>query len=140
MSEQLPTTPPAATPGATTDEHPDVETESLLSLLGDEYTQAILSAMGDDSVPAREIADCADVSRPTVYRRLNRLEAAGAVETVMTVDGDGHHRQAFRVTLDELAVPLLDPEAAEPTYENAGSTDSAVATTGHAPSATHGSD
>jgi DNA-binding transcriptional ArsR family regulator len=140
MSDQPPTTPPAATPGATTDERPDVEPESLLSLLGDEYTQAILSAMGDDSVPAREIADSADVSRPTVYRRLNRLEAAGAVETVMTVDGDGHHRQAFRVTLDELAVPLLDPEAAEPTYENAGSTDSGAATTGHAPSATHGSD
>ena len=140
MSEQPPTTPAAATAGAPPDDGRDVETESLLSLLGDEYTQAILSAMGDDSVPAREIADCADVSRPTVYRRLNRLEAAGAVETVMTVDGDGHHRQAFRVTLTELAVPLVDPESAEPTYEHGGSTDSGAIPTGHGRSVPQGSD
>lgn len=140
MSEQPPTTPAAATPGPADDSTEAVATESLLSLLGDEYTQAILSAMGDDSVPAREIADRANVSRPTVYRRLNSLEEAGAVETVMTVDGDGHHRQAFQVTLDELAVPLFEPAAAEPTSTNTQPADASGATTLHHPSASHGSD
>lgn len=129
MSQQPPTTPDAASrqPGA----DDSVDAESLLSLLGDEYTQAILAAMGEDSVAAREIAERTDISRPTVYRRLNRLEATGAVTSMMTLDGDGHHRQAFRITLDELAVPLLDPSAAEPKFDE-NTSESPSASTPHA--------
>lgn len=83
-----------------------VPTDELVQLLGDEYTRRILSALGDDSVPAREVADATGVSRPTVYRRLNRLEAVGAVETTMTVHPEGQHRKAFRVVIDRIAVSL----------------------------------
>jgi len=123
MARQNPDSPDL--PAGSAPDEAAVEPSALLSLLGDDYTQAILSAMGDESLPAREIAARADVSRPTVYRRLNRLEAAGAVETVLTVDADGHHRQAFRVRLDELAVPLVDPSAAEATPDEDSSESSA---------------
>lgn len=81
-----------------------VDSDELLSLLGDEYARDILATLGEESLPARELVGRSDASRPTVYRRLNRLEAAGIVETVMTVHPEGHHRKEFRVTVDELAV------------------------------------
>ena len=93
-------------------EEGSVDSEQLLSMLGDEYTRAILGALGTDALPAREIATQAGVSRPTVYRRLDRLEAAGVVEPTMTIDPDGHHRQAFRLTIDGVELSLGDHPAA----------------------------
>jgi DNA-binding transcriptional ArsR family regulator len=97
---------PAAEPSDRTPKR--VDTEELLSLLGDEYTMRILSALGEKSLPAREIADRAGVSRPTVYRRLDRLEGAGVVETASTVSPGGQHRREFRVVLDEVTVALAE--------------------------------
>ena len=88
-----------------------VDTEQLLRLLGDEYTRAVVDALGSESLPAREIAARADVSRPTVYRRLDRLETAGVVEPTMTVDPNGHHRQAFELTIDGIDIHLGDASA-----------------------------
>jgi len=66
-----------------------VDPDELLSLLGDEYTREILMTLGNESLPAIEVVDRSGISRPTVYRRLNRLEDAGIVETVMTLHPDG---------------------------------------------------
>jgi len=85
-----------------------IDTEQLLTLLGDEYSRAIIDALGTDSLPAREIAARTDISRPTVYRRLDRLKDAGIVEPTMRVDPDGHHRQAFTVVIDELELSVGD--------------------------------
>jgi DNA-binding transcriptional ArsR family regulator len=79
----------------------------LLSLLGDEYTREVLATLGDQSLPAREIIERSDASRPTVYRRLDRLETAGVVEAEMAIHPDGQHRREFRVAPDELAVSLV---------------------------------
>lgn len=84
-----------------------IDTDELLTLLGDDYTRDILATLGDESLPAREISDRADVSRPTVYRRLNRLEDAGVVETTMEIHLDGKHRKQFQIVLDEVAVSLV---------------------------------
>ncbi|MFQ3476318.1 winged helix-turn-helix transcriptional regulator [Halonotius sp. F2-221B] len=101
-----------------------VDPEQLLRLLGDEYTRAVVDALGGESLPAREIAARADISRPTVYRRLDRLETAGVVEPTMTVDPDGHHRQAFELTIDGFDIHLGDTAAASgesPTAEEQAS-------------------
>lgn len=83
-----------------------VDPDELLSLLGDEYTREILTTLGNESLPAIEIVDRSGISRPTVYRRLNRLEAAGVVEAAMTLHPDGQHRKEFRVAVDGLELPL----------------------------------
>lgn len=56
--------------------------DSLLvfSVLGDDYARDIPAVINDESRPAREIAEVLDIPCPTVYRRLNRLEAVGVVE------------------------------------------------------------
>jgi DNA-binding transcriptional ArsR family regulator len=88
-------------------ELPDRETETvdpdeLLSLLSDDHARSILEAVAEEGRPARIIAERLDLSRATVYRRLNRLEAAGLVDTRMAYHSEGHHRKHYRATLDEV--------------------------------------
>ena len=95
-----------------------VETDELLALLGDEYTRTILSTIGDDSLPAREIANRSEISRATVYRRINRLEAAGVVEEVMSIHPEGQHRREFRIAYDHIQLSLADRAASDESDKN----------------------
>jgi predicted transcriptional regulator len=80
--------------------------EDLLSVLSDDYAREILQSVSSECLAAREIADRLDVSRPTVYRRLNRLEEAGLVTTSMTYDPDGHHRRHYRAAFEEVVLSM----------------------------------
>jgi DNA-binding transcriptional ArsR family regulator len=78
----------------------------LFELLNDDYSRTILRATVEESLSARELIDRCDASKPTVYRRLNRLDDAGLVETRMAYDPDGHHRQTYRATIDSVTVSV----------------------------------
>lgn len=99
-----------------TPSHPalDEETEStadvetLLDLLSDEYARTVLSALGEESLPARALAERLEMSRATVYRRLDGLEEAGLVESTMSVHPEGNHRKRFRASLDRLELAVED--------------------------------
>jgi len=113
MSERAPqrrsprSTAPERSPGVSESaERGDNDPGELLSLLGDEHTREVLSVLGSDAMPARAVVERSAVSKPTVYRRLDRLEAAGVVETRMSVESDGNHRQEFRVAADGLALTV----------------------------------
>jgi DNA-binding transcriptional ArsR family regulator len=80
--------------------------DELLELLDDEYARAVLEAIESEAKAAREIVAACDASRPTVYRRLNRLEDAGLVDTRTTYDPDGHHRQVYRARVEEVTLRL----------------------------------
>ncbi|MFT4881156.1 MAG: putative transcriptional regulator [Natronomonas sp.] len=80
----------------------------LLELLDAEYTQEILEAVSREARSARELAELCGASRPTVYRRLNSLQAAGLVETEVEYDADGHHRTVFETTLEAVSVDVTD--------------------------------
>lgn len=88
--------------------------ESLLAVLSDEYTRQLLEALSLESRPARALVEATDMSRPTVYRRLNRLEEHGLVRTDTEFHPDGHHRNVFEATLDSLA---LEFDGGTPTVE-----------------------
>lgn len=80
--------------------------EDLLALLDDEYTQAILEAIQAEAKPARALAEECNISRPTVYRRLNTLEDAGLVKSGIRISTDGHHRSVFEATVDAFTVKI----------------------------------
>lgn len=82
------------------------DSEELLALLSDDHAREILQSVSSEALPAREIADRVDLSRPTVYRRLNRLESAGLVTMSMSYDPDGHHRKQYRTTLEEVVLSM----------------------------------
>jgi DNA-binding transcriptional ArsR family regulator len=79
-----------------------VSSAEYLELLGDEYTRRVLSAIIDEPRTGREIIDTTEISKPTVYRRLGRLEEAGLVATEQKLDLDGHHCKRFRAVIEEI--------------------------------------
>lgn len=78
----------------------------ILSLLDDSYTREILACLRDGPKPARSIVARCDCSRPTVYRRLSRLEETDMVSSSIRYDSDGHHRKRFHLSVDSITVEL----------------------------------
>lgn len=88
------------------DRSADVDVGELLDLLGDEYACSLLRALETAPRTARELADRCGISRPTVYRRLNRLAAAGIVAERDRLASDGHHPTEFRLVADTFEFEL----------------------------------
>jgi predicted transcriptional regulator len=80
----------------------EADQEAILSLMSDDYARRILDALGAQSLSARELTDRMDASRATVYRRLDKLEEAGIVESTMEIHPEGHHRKQFQITVDHV--------------------------------------
>ncbi|MFT4930785.1 MAG: putative transcriptional regulator [Natronomonas sp.] len=83
------------------------EGTEILDLLGDEYTSRILEALSVEPRPARELVSVCDMSRPTVYRRLDRLEDHDLVSTDTSIDADGQHRKVFATTFERVTIELV---------------------------------
>jgi len=81
-------------------------TEEILDLFGDEYTRRVFEAVAEQPRCGRAVAEAADVSRPTAYRRLNRLADAGLVTTEMAFSERGNHRERFEANVDRIAISL----------------------------------
>lgn len=93
--------------------NPDTNTslppcDELLDVLADEHSREIIQTLSHTDKTAREIHTSVSSSRPTIYRRLNKLESLGVVKTTMIVDGDGHHRKQFQLTVDSIQLNLFD--------------------------------
>ena len=86
--------------GSETEE--SITAENLLDILGDDYAQRIIEVLAGQPAPATTIVDQVNASRPTVYRRLNSLEAAGVVEDTVALDPDGHHRKRFHLVVEDI--------------------------------------
>jgi len=87
-------------------DEPTVDVPEVLSLLSDEYARELLSVLGKESLSARELVDRLDMSRATIYRRLDRLESAGVLESSMCLDPDGHHRKCFQVVVERMQLMI----------------------------------
>lgn len=75
----------------------ETQTSELLDLVGDEYTREVLCAIAEEPRSATEVAASTSVSKPTAFRRLDRLEDLGLVEGVTVIDPEnGHHHKRFR--------------------------------------------
>lgn len=77
-----------------------IPSETVLSLLGDTYARRILLLLVERPRTGRELTTATDMSRPTVYRRLERLREAGLVGSELQLDPDGHHRNRFHATVN----------------------------------------
>ena len=106
-SPRLPTEPPAA-PGVAEAEsdqptrHAPVEADELLETLGDEYAYRVFEAIVEEPRTGRELVDATDASKPTVYRRLQDLEAAGLVDSTMQIASDGNHCKRFHAVVTSI--------------------------------------
>jgi DNA-binding transcriptional ArsR family regulator len=99
-------------PGLPNQEEQSVDPDELLSLLSDDHARAILKTISEEGRPARTIAERTDLSRATVYRRLNRLEDAGLVDTTMAYHSEGHHRKHYFAELNEFRLSFEEGDVA----------------------------
>jgi predicted transcriptional regulator len=94
--------------------HPDPTEEvdpsatELFELFGDEYTRRVYETITEQPRSGREVAEAADVSRATAYRRLNDLRDAGLVRTEMMICDDGHHKERFISVPTSVSISLDD--------------------------------
>jgi len=85
---------------------PDLTTEEIFELFGDVYTRRVFEVVAEQPRSGRAVAEAADVSRPTAYRRLNDLRDAGLVRTETSICEDGHHRERFEAVATSLSMSL----------------------------------
>ena len=99
-----------------------VSGETILALLGDEYARKLLSLLVEQPRTGRELAAATDMSRPTIYRRLEQLAENGLVRTEMQFDPDGHHRKRFHATVSKFNFAVgsqgIDASAHNPDEES----------------------
>jgi DNA-binding transcriptional ArsR family regulator len=82
--------------------------DELLALLEDEYARAILAELTIEPMSASELCTACDMSDPTAYRRLERLQAADLVAEQQEIDPDGHHYKRYVATVEEVSVTFSD--------------------------------
>lgn len=106
QSADPPATPSDVRPETTHDSTSTIDDSDALELLSDDYAQQIIRELADRPTTARVLSEEMNASRPTIYRRLNKLESSGFIESDLTVDPDGHHRKRFHLTVDSATIKL----------------------------------
>ena len=91
----------------TGDDPPVTSVQGVLSAVADPDCRTILAAV-DDRRTASEIASRTDIPRSTVYRKLDRLQEAGLVETTCRFETAGKHPTEYVRSFDRLQVAVLD--------------------------------
>lgn len=86
----------------------DLSATDLFELFGDEYTRRVYDTITEQPRSGRAVAEAANVSRATAYRRLNDLRDAGLVRTEMMICEDGHHKERFKSVSTSLSISLGD--------------------------------
>lgn len=78
----------------------------VAELLANTCAREILVRTAREALSADELAERCDASRTTVYRQLERLEAADLVVGAVQFDPEGHHFERYRASLDRVTVDL----------------------------------
>ena len=86
----------------------DESPADLFALLNDEYARAILAETSQQPMSAPALAEACDASRPTIYRRVDRLKDHDLISEMTTPDQDGHHRRLYVARFQGLSVDLDD--------------------------------
>ncbi|AWB26508.1 ArsR/SmtB family transcription factor [Halococcoides cellulosivorans] len=84
--------------------------EDVLDTIGDEHAREVLAAVSREPLSAKELADECDLSKPTVYRRLELLEEHDLVTDRTLVADDGNHYKVFESNFESTVISLEDDE------------------------------
>lgn len=82
----------------------------LFALLDDEYARRILAHLDQEPMSATELSERCDVSPPTVYRRIDRLQRCGLLTEETRIDDGGNHYAVYESRFEGLAVAMDDGE------------------------------
>lgn len=86
---------------------------ALFDLLADDYARTILVATSREPMSASTLSDRYDMSLPTIYRRVERLQEFDLLTERTEIDtSGGHHRSVYEANLEHLDVDLDDGDLA----------------------------
>ncbi|SDX78100.1 ArsR/SmtB family transcription factor [Halobellus clavatus] len=86
----------------------DPEPGAVLDVLSDEYARSILAATSVKPMSAQQLADECGMSKPTVYRRVERLQEHDLLGERTEIQDDGNHYSVYVATLSEVSIELDD--------------------------------
>jgi predicted transcriptional regulator len=87
----------------------DSDEAVLFDLLADEYARTILVATSREAMSAKTLSERYEMSLPTVYRRVERLEAFDFLVERTEIDtSGGHHHSVYEANLDHIGIDLED--------------------------------
>ncbi|WP_135305106.1 ArsR/SmtB family transcription factor [Haloarcula amylovorans] len=78
----------------------------ILDILSDEYARDILAATSIKPMSAQQLADECEMSEPTVYRRVERLQTHGLLDEQTKVRTENNHYSVYTATLSEFSLAL----------------------------------
>lgn len=84
------------------------EPSDVFDVFGDSLARRILVLASERPVSADDLADQLDVSRPTIYRRVNALVDYDLLSEQQQLDADGNHYQTVETTLKEVVFEIED--------------------------------
>ncbi|GAA0281102.1 ArsR/SmtB family transcription factor [Halobacterium noricense] len=83
----------------------ETDPAAVLDALTDPLCRRVLGC-AREPVTASEVADAADLSLSSTYRKLHTLSDAGLLETQTELREDGYHTTRYRATLEEATIRL----------------------------------
>lgn len=85
----------------------DWDIERIAALLEDETVRTILTETSIEPMSANALSERCGVSEPTIYRRLNDLQACDLIDEQTKPDPvDGHHRKVYSPRLQRVTIEL----------------------------------
>ena len=84
--------------------------EDVLDTIGDQHARTVLAAISREPRSAKELSEVCDLSLPTIYRRLELLEAHDLVVERTAVAEDGNHYNVYECNFDSTVIRLEDDE------------------------------
>ncbi|MFD1687535.1 helix-turn-helix domain-containing protein [Halobellus litoreus] len=87
------------------------ELSTVAGLLEDETVQTILTETSQEPMAAQTLRERCDASGPTIYRRLEQLQACDLiVERTRPDPAEGHHRSVYAPNVRKITITLREGE------------------------------
>lgn len=84
----------------------DVDTDVLLSLLGEERVREILRATSEEPMSAKELSEKCGVAQSTIYRRVEEMQTHDLLVEQTQLESDGNHYSVYSANVDHIDIDV----------------------------------
>jgi predicted ArsR family transcriptional regulator len=85
-----------------------VDPLAIFDVLASDGCRAVLTAIGDDTLTAREIGDRVDAPMSSIYRHLDALTETWLLEESVRINTHGRNQNQYERTVPGISVSLAD--------------------------------
>lgn len=79
---------------------------TILELLADDASRAILSATADDRKTVNDLVNVCDIPTPTAYRKVNALVQAGLLDKTVRIRPDGNNINEYELGVETIDIQI----------------------------------